>query len=104
MYEHEELDKLFKACNEAERLWYEFFLMTGMREQEVMYLYWSDVNFAASTVRVSPQTRPWMDTQGVQRARDSDSYETGEETEGVEGEGRQDMRFGVSDRRVQSET
>ena len=31
----------------------EFFLMTGMREQEVMYTYWSDVNFAASTVRVS---------------------------------------------------
>jgi integrase/recombinase XerD len=25
----------------------------GMREQEVMYTYWSDVNFAASTVRVS---------------------------------------------------
>ena len=32
---------------------YEFFLMTGEREQEVMYTYWSDVNFAASTVRVS---------------------------------------------------
>jgi integrase len=27
--------------------------MTGMREQEVMYTYWSDVNLAASTVRVS---------------------------------------------------
>jgi integrase/recombinase XerD len=53
MYEQEELYKLFKACNEEERLWYEFFLMTGMREQEVMYTYWSDVNFAASTVRVS---------------------------------------------------
>jgi integrase len=26
--------------------------MTGMREQEVMHVYWSDVNFAASTVRV----------------------------------------------------
>jgi integrase/recombinase XerD len=53
MYEQEELDKLFKACTEEERLWYEFFLMTGMREQEVMHAYWSDVNFAASTVRVS---------------------------------------------------
>jgi integrase len=53
MYEQEELDKLFNACNEQERLWFEFFLMTGMREQEVMYTYWSDVNFAASTVRVS---------------------------------------------------
>ena len=27
--------------------------MTGMREQEVMYAYWSDINFAVSTVRVS---------------------------------------------------
>jgi integrase/recombinase XerD len=53
MYEHDELDKLFKACDAEERLWYEFFLMTGMREQEVMYTYWSDVNFAAATVRVS---------------------------------------------------
>jgi integrase/recombinase XerD len=53
MYEQEELDKLFKACDEEERLWYEFFLMTGMREQEVMHTYWSDVNFAASTARVS---------------------------------------------------
>jgi integrase/recombinase XerD len=53
MYEQAELDKLFKACDEEERLWYEFFLMTGMREQEGMHTYWSDVNFAASTVRVS---------------------------------------------------
>jgi integrase/recombinase XerD len=53
MYEHEELDKLFKSCDAEERLWYEFFLMTGMREQEVMYTYWSDVNLAHATVRVS---------------------------------------------------
>jgi integrase/recombinase XerD len=53
IYEQEELDKLFAKCDAEERLWYEFFLMTGMREQEVMYTYWSDVNLAASTVRVS---------------------------------------------------
>jgi integrase/recombinase XerD len=53
MYEQEELNKLFKACNAEERLWYEFFLMTGMREQEVMYSYWSDINFSAGTARVS---------------------------------------------------
>jgi integrase/recombinase XerD len=53
MYENEELGKLFAVCDAEERLWYEFFLMTGMREQEVMYTYWSDVNFAASTVRVT---------------------------------------------------
>ena len=27
--------------------------MTGMREQEVMYAHWSDINFAHATVRVS---------------------------------------------------
>lgn len=53
IYEQAELDKLFAACNAEERLWYQFFLMTGEREQEVMFTYWSDVNFAASTVRVS---------------------------------------------------
>ena len=53
IYEQEELDKLFAKCDVEERLWYEFFLMTGMREQEVMYAYWSDINLAASTVRVS---------------------------------------------------
>ena len=53
MYELEELDKLFAACDGEERLWYEFFLMTGMREQEVMYAYWSDISFAHATVRVS---------------------------------------------------
>jgi integrase/recombinase XerD len=53
IYEQEELKKLFAKCDAEERLWYEFFLMTGMREQEVMYTYWSDVNLAAHTVRVS---------------------------------------------------
>jgi integrase len=53
MYKPEELDKLFKACDPGERLWYEFFLMTGMREQEVMHTYWSDINLAHATVRVS---------------------------------------------------
>ncbi len=60
MYEPAELDTLFKTCDAEERLWYEFFLMTGMREQEVMYTYWSDVNFAAATVRVShKRDRGW---------------------------------------------
>ncbi len=53
IYEQEELDKLFAKCDAEERLWYQFFLMTGMREQEVMYTYWSDVNLTASTIRVT---------------------------------------------------
>jgi integrase/recombinase XerD len=60
MYEEAELEKLFKSCDDEERLWFEFFLMTGMREQEAMHTYWSDVNFAAATVRVSHKLdRSW---------------------------------------------
>ena len=52
VYEREELDKLFTACDAEERLWYEFFLMTGMREQEVMHCSWEDINVSRSTVTV----------------------------------------------------
>lgn len=53
IYEREELDILFAACDAEERLWFEFFLQTGMREQEVMHTYWSDVKFVDSLVRVT---------------------------------------------------
>ena len=53
IYDQEELDTLFKACDDKERLWFEFFLMTGMREQEVMHTYWSDINVKHATVHVS---------------------------------------------------
>jgi integrase/recombinase XerD len=52
VYEREELDQLFKACNAEERLWYEFFLMTGMREQEVTHSAWPDINLTRCTVTV----------------------------------------------------
>jgi integrase len=53
VYEQEELDKLFAVCDAEERLWYEFFLMTGEREQEVMYTEWRDINLVGSIVRVT---------------------------------------------------
>jgi hypothetical protein len=34
MYEREDLDKLFNACDAEERLWYEFFLMTGSESRK----------------------------------------------------------------------
>jgi len=52
VYEKEELANLFKACDAEERLWFEFFLMTGMREQEVMHCSWEDINLTRSTVTV----------------------------------------------------
>jgi integrase/recombinase XerD len=52
VYEREDLDKFFAACDDEERLWFEFFLMTGMREQEVMHTYWDDVSLPRNTVTV----------------------------------------------------
>ena len=68
VYEKEELDKLFAVCDVEERLWWEFFLMTGMREQEAMHTYWRDVNFAAGTVRVTAKPeRSWTPKTFVER-------------------------------------
>ena len=66
IYEDDELDTLFEACDDEERLWFEFFLMTGMREQEVMYTYWADINFKAFHGSRQPQTGPRVDTEGLQ--------------------------------------
>jgi len=52
VYEREELDTLFAKCDANERLWFEFFLMTGMREQEVMHCSWADINLSRATVTV----------------------------------------------------
>ena len=53
IYEKTELDQFFKACDPEERLWFQFFLMTGEREQEVMYSRKTDVNCTACIVRVT---------------------------------------------------
>jgi integrase len=52
VYEKDDLDKLFAACEPGERLLFEFYLMTGMREQEVIYTTWNDVSFTRQTVTV----------------------------------------------------
>jgi len=53
IYEQEDLDALFALCDEEEKLWFQFFLKTGAREQEVMHMYWKDVNLKHATVRVT---------------------------------------------------
>ena len=52
VYEKEELETLFAKCHADERLWFEFFLMSGMREQEVMHCSWADINLSRGTVTV----------------------------------------------------
>ena len=53
IYEKKDLDGLFAACDEEEKLWFEFFLGTGFREQEVIFCYKKDVNVDQHTVSVS---------------------------------------------------
>ena len=52
IYEREELKKFFAACKDDEQLWFEFFLMTGLREQEVMYCTWSEINLVRGVITV----------------------------------------------------
>jgi integrase/recombinase XerD len=51
-YTQDELDTFFAACTEQERLWFEFFYRTAMREQEVMHAEWSWIDFERSVVTV----------------------------------------------------
>ena len=53
VYRHEELARFFVACSDTERALFATFLLTGFREQEVMFLRWNDVNFGLRTVRVT---------------------------------------------------
>jgi integrase len=52
-YSEEETKKLFEACNDGEWLVWNFFLVTGMREQEVANSAWSDFNPSQGTVSVT---------------------------------------------------
>ena len=44
-YGDSDLQKFFGDCTPAERVLFSTFLFTGFREQELVHLYWSDINF-----------------------------------------------------------
>lgn len=52
-YTQEELAKFLGACDDSEVALFSTFLLTGFREQEVMYLAWPDVNQRLRTIRVT---------------------------------------------------
>jgi site-specific recombinase XerC len=52
-YREADLAKFFAVCDPRERALFATFLMTGFREQEIMYLFSTDVNVALRTVRVT---------------------------------------------------
>jgi len=53
VYEQGELEQFFKACTPEQSTLFKTFLLTGFREDEVMYLYWSDLDFDRGTLRVT---------------------------------------------------
>lgn len=52
-YSEDDLAKFFGACDAWERALFSTFVLTGMREQEVMHLCWPDINFRLRTIRVT---------------------------------------------------
>ena len=56
-YTQDELDKFFAACTATENVWFEFFYRTAMREQEVMHVSWSDIDFERSAITVRENKR-----------------------------------------------
>ncbi len=52
-YKDQELKSFFAACSNEERTLFVTFLLTGFREQEVVYLCWEDINFNLNMVRVT---------------------------------------------------
>jgi len=52
-YTDQELEAFFAACTKQEYALFLTFLLTGFREQEVVHLFWDDVNFTLNTARVT---------------------------------------------------
>ena len=56
-YDEAELEKFFRACTEEEQAVFKTFYYTGLREQELAQLHWSDLNLVKGilTVRAKPE-------------------------------------------------
>src|SRR5262249_20962745 len=52
-YSDRDLERFFAACTQAERALFSTFLFTGFREQEVVHLFWTDLIFELSVIRVT---------------------------------------------------
>ena len=52
-YEDDELNTFFAACDDEERVFFEFYLMTGFRKKEATFTCWDDVNLKQGVVRVT---------------------------------------------------
>ena len=52
IFEHGELERLFRACSPYHVTLYNFLLMTGLREKEAMHCTWNDVNLKVGTINM----------------------------------------------------
>ena len=52
-YRTAELAKFFRVAYDSEKALFSTFLLTGLRELEVVHLFWTDVSFELQTVRVT---------------------------------------------------
>ena len=57
-YDSDELARLFAAANPEKRMIFEFFLGSGLREQEVMFTTWRNIDFKGKVVKV--RSKPEM--------------------------------------------
>jgi integrase/recombinase XerD len=56
-YTEEQLVRFFTVCAPSEKALFTAFLMTGLREQEMVHLMWSDVNLPQRTIRVTAKPK-----------------------------------------------
>ena len=56
-YDEAELEKFFQACTKEQQAVFKTFYYTGLREQELAHLHWSDLNLVKAnlTVRAKPE-------------------------------------------------
>ena len=60
-YRQEEIDRIFAQCDAAEKAAFATLLLTGLRDEELCFLTWADVDLANAddaTVRVSGEGKP----------------------------------------------
>src|SRR5580700_768542 len=53
IYEEEEIKELLKACGGDHRVLYLCYLLTGLRDKEMRYLTWRDIDFRTQVIRVT---------------------------------------------------
>ena len=53
IYEPEEIEALLEACDQNERVLYLCYLLTGLRDREMRYLTWRDIDFRTQVIRVT---------------------------------------------------